>query len=282
MPSLPDLQNFKKGISSITQWTGTEYKNMQKVFLGIISDAILDEPVRATCAVLDFIHLELYCSHSTVTLACMQDALDIFHMHKNVSLMKGCMITLQFKRYMPWSTMCPLFFFLGTADAYNTKLPESLHIDFAKLAYCASNSHNFIIHGTKQITQQEQLDAFDTYLSWCIKWAAHHVQEDDFNMEGLVEEEVQDKQDVVTQYHISKRSHFPHMSLSSLASQPCCGLFANFRSLHQTLHSSHKGQVDIPLMFWCIQMSYLQTVLPPTDWRDWAQRCDPSHPICLS
>ena len=41
-------------------------------------------------------------------------------------------------------------------------------------------------------------------------------------MEGLVEEEVQDKQDVldvVTWYHIAKRSPCPHMSLNSLASQ---------------------------------------------------------------
>ena len=108
---------------------------------------------------------------------------------------------------------------LGTADAYCTKLLERLHIDLAKIGYHASNCCDFIIQMTKWITQQEQLQAFAAYLSWHIKWTAHHAQEDNVDIEGLVEEEVQDKQDVVTQYHIAKRSPFPHMSLSSLASQ---------------------------------------------------------------
>jgi len=73
------------------QWTGNEYKNIEKVFLGIISSAIPDEPVRATHAVLDFIYLGQYLSHSTVTLAHMQDALNRYHM---VSLMKVCTINL--------------------------------------------------------------------------------------------------------------------------------------------------------------------------------------------
>ena len=32
-----DLRHFKKGISLISQWTGTEYKNMEKVFLGVLA-----------------------------------------------------------------------------------------------------------------------------------------------------------------------------------------------------------------------------------------------------
>ena len=31
----PSLRHFKKGISLTTQWTGTEHKNMEKVFLGV-------------------------------------------------------------------------------------------------------------------------------------------------------------------------------------------------------------------------------------------------------
>ena len=222
---------------------------MGKVFLGIISGAIPDEPVRATCAFLDFINLAQYLSHSTVTLAHMQDALDRFHMHKHGFIDKGVHNHFAIQKIHAMEHYVSSIFSLGTADAYHTKLPERLHIDFAKIGYSASNCHDFIIQMTKWMTQQEQLHASATYLSWHIKWTAHHAQEDNVDIEGLVEEEVQDKQDVVTQYHISKRSHFPHMSLSSLASQPCCGLFANFRSLHQTIHSSHKGQVDIPLIF---------------------------------
>ncbi|OBZ74731.1 hypothetical protein A0H81_05568 [Grifola frondosa] len=39
MPTHPTLRHFKKGISLVTQWTGTEYKNMEKVFLGVLTGA---------------------------------------------------------------------------------------------------------------------------------------------------------------------------------------------------------------------------------------------------
>ncbi|KAG6804943.1 hypothetical protein H0H92_001566, partial [Tricholoma furcatifolium] len=35
----PTLRHFKKGISLTTQWTGTEFKNMEKVFLGVLANA---------------------------------------------------------------------------------------------------------------------------------------------------------------------------------------------------------------------------------------------------
>lgn len=34
-----DLRHFKNGISLTTQWTGTEHKNMEKVFLGVLAGA---------------------------------------------------------------------------------------------------------------------------------------------------------------------------------------------------------------------------------------------------
>jgi hypothetical protein len=39
----PGLQHFKNGISSVTQWTGTEHKEMEKVFIGIMSGAVNSE-----------------------------------------------------------------------------------------------------------------------------------------------------------------------------------------------------------------------------------------------
>lgn len=39
MPAHPELRHFKKGVSLVSQWTGTEYKNMEKVFLGAIAGA---------------------------------------------------------------------------------------------------------------------------------------------------------------------------------------------------------------------------------------------------
>ena len=36
----PSLRHFKKGISLTTQWTGTEHKNMEKVFLSVLAGAM--------------------------------------------------------------------------------------------------------------------------------------------------------------------------------------------------------------------------------------------------
>ena len=37
MSKHPTLHYFKKGISLVTQWTGNEYNNMEKIFLGVIA-----------------------------------------------------------------------------------------------------------------------------------------------------------------------------------------------------------------------------------------------------
>ncbi|KAF7311896.1 hypothetical protein MIND_00200800 [Mycena indigotica] len=37
MVNHPSLRHFRQGISLVSQWTGNEYKNMEKVFLGVLS-----------------------------------------------------------------------------------------------------------------------------------------------------------------------------------------------------------------------------------------------------
>ena len=40
IPHYPGLWHFKKGISTVTQWTGKEHKEMERVFLGVITGAV--------------------------------------------------------------------------------------------------------------------------------------------------------------------------------------------------------------------------------------------------
>ncbi|KAF8574212.1 hypothetical protein K439DRAFT_1649838 [Ramaria rubella] len=136
MPPHPSLRHVKKGISTILQWLGTEYKNMEKAFVGLISGAVPSETVRAAHALLDFIYLAQYPSHSTNTLQWLQDALNHFHEHKDhfhipkLHSMEHYVESIQSR---------------GMADGFNTELPEQLHIDFAKLGYRASSRHDYII-----------------------------------------------------------------------------------------------------------------------------------------
>lgn len=56
MPQGNNLQHFKKGISLISQWTGTKYKNMEKVFLGVLAGPSEPGLICVVCATLDFIY----------------------------------------------------------------------------------------------------------------------------------------------------------------------------------------------------------------------------------
>lgn len=69
MPRHPDLHHFKKGISLVMQWTGMEYKNMEKVFLGALAGTAKHDVIVCIRAVLDFIYysrLELPCPQTCV------------------------------------------------------------------------------------------------------------------------------------------------------------------------------------------------------------------------
>ncbi|KAJ7583439.1 hypothetical protein C8J56DRAFT_1096646 [Mycena floridula] len=69
MSGYPGLRHFKKGISSVSQWTGTEHKEMERVFVGIMAGAVSDRVLTVVKAVIDFIyfaqfHFEVAC-HET-------------------------------------------------------------------------------------------------------------------------------------------------------------------------------------------------------------------------
>jgi hypothetical protein len=50
----PGLRHFKNGISSVSQWTGAEHKEMEKVFVGILASADIDQRViKAVHSIVD-------------------------------------------------------------------------------------------------------------------------------------------------------------------------------------------------------------------------------------
>ena len=68
MTSHPHLCHFKKGISSVTQWTGKEHKETQKVLLGILAGVASPQLLAAAWGLLDFIYYAQYQSHTSDTL----------------------------------------------------------------------------------------------------------------------------------------------------------------------------------------------------------------------
>ncbi|KAJ7508227.1 hypothetical protein B0H11DRAFT_1704649, partial [Mycena galericulata] len=90
IPDHHGLHHFKNGISTVSQWTGTEHKEMEKVFLGLVAAGAHPELIKAVRAIMDFACLASLQSHTSTTLLALRTALDDFHAHKQIFIdLKG-------------------------------------------------------------------------------------------------------------------------------------------------------------------------------------------------
>ena len=171
MSRLTGLQHFKNGISSVSQWTGSEHKEMEIVFLGLIVDGSADEHVTvAVHVVIDFIYLASLQSHTTQTLALLTSTLDTFHANKQVFIKLEACTQDHFgvPKVHSMEHYVEMIVLYGSADGYNTESPERLHINYAKDTYAATNKKDYVKQMTTWLSQQEAIDWFSSYLNWCI------------------------------------------------------------------------------------------------------------------
>ena len=70
---------FKKGILLISQWTRTEYKNMEKEFLGVLFGSAEPGLIHIVQATFDFIYYAHFKSHTLDSLQKMDEAWVTFH-----------------------------------------------------------------------------------------------------------------------------------------------------------------------------------------------------------
>ncbi|KAI0337580.1 hypothetical protein BDW22DRAFT_1465461 [Trametopsis cervina] len=187
MPAHPDLRHFRKGISLVSQWTGTEYKNMEKVFVGVIAGATVDpEVIKAVRAVLDFIYYAHFETHTTESLSQLETAWLNFHTHKQVFVRLHVRHNFNgIPKLHSMSHYIHSIRLLGAADGYSTEGPERLHIDFAKLAYRASNRKQYIQQMTTWLERQDSVQRFSNYLTWL----GHGRIPPDEELEGTSKEE---------------------------------------------------------------------------------------------
>ncbi|KAJ7158446.1 hypothetical protein C8R46DRAFT_1164909 [Mycena filopes] len=171
MPSHPAVRHFKNGLSMVSQWTGSEHKEMEKVFACLIAGHDTDAAVIQTAtAVIDFIHLASLESHTARSLAALETALDTFHENKQIFLDLGVRAKQKHFNIPKIHSMehyVAMIWLFGSADGYNTEASERLHIDYAKAGYRASNKKDYIAQMTLWLQRQEAVDRFTAYLAWC-------------------------------------------------------------------------------------------------------------------
>ncbi|KAF7328115.1 hypothetical protein MVEN_02568400 [Mycena venus] len=137
MNAFAGLRHFKKGISTVSQWTGAEHKEMQRVFVGVLAGAVSARVLSVVKALIDFIYYAQLQSHTVRTLNALQTALDTFHAHKQVFVELNIREHFNIPKFHSIQHYVDSIRRLGSADGYNTESPERLHIDFAKKAYRA-------------------------------------------------------------------------------------------------------------------------------------------------
>jgi len=140
----PELRHFKKGISLTTQWTGTEHKNMEKVFLCVLAGAMDPQVILAVRGVLDFIYYAHFETHTDESLAQLDAAWLLFHENKVIFEDLDIRKHFNISKLHSMKHYFDAIRFLGTADGYNTEGSERLHIDLAKVGYRASNKKEYI------------------------------------------------------------------------------------------------------------------------------------------
>jgi len=136
---------FPKGIATLLHVSGHEHKKMCSILLGLIVDLPvpggLDSSriVKAMCALMDFLFLAQYESHTGDTISRMQEHLTQFHDNKMVFLDLGAQKQFNLPKLHSLTHYVSSIKLFGTTDNYNTEQSEHLHIDLAKDAYCVTN-----------------------------------------------------------------------------------------------------------------------------------------------
>lgn len=163
--SYPGLRHFRRGISGVTQWTGTEHKEMQKIFVSLMTGAVTDEVLTVIKALVDYIYYAQLQCHTGETLSSLDRCLEIFHAHKQI------LVDLEIRQHFNIPKLHNIRHYvnsiqaLGAADGYNTEFPERLHIDYAKEAYNATNKRDYTEQMALWLQRQEAIILLQGYLA---------------------------------------------------------------------------------------------------------------------
>lgn len=166
LPEAHGLRHFHRGISVITQWTGGEAKEVEKVLLGLLAGQTSSRVQKAARGLLDFFYYAQLEVHSDHTLARMDAALAVFHEHKDEFIALGIREHFNIPKLHSLVHYVEAIRRIGCLDGVNTETSERLHIDFAKNAYRASSRREYFAQMTTWLQRQEAVVRKDAFLDW--------------------------------------------------------------------------------------------------------------------
>ncbi|KAJ7112281.1 hypothetical protein C8R44DRAFT_833175 [Mycena epipterygia] len=105
-------------------------------------------------------------THDDGTLACMTDALKIWHENRDYFITAGVRNDFNIPKFHSLIHYVDSIRFFGTTDNYNTEMFERPHIDFAKNGWRASNRRDEFPQMIAWLGRQEKIASFSTYQAW--------------------------------------------------------------------------------------------------------------------
>ena len=164
LPPNHHITLFPGGITHLSRVSGAEHKNMCRILIGLVINLPLPNRqgsarvIKAVRALLDFLYLAQFPSHTSETLGLLDDSLAQFHQNKSVFVDLGVREHFNIPKFhslIHYTSSISLF---GTIDNYNTEQSERLHIDFAKNAYRATNRKDEYPQMTTWLERREKLE----------------------------------------------------------------------------------------------------------------------------
>ena len=223
MSNYPGLRHFRNGISFVSQWTGHEHKEMQRVFAGLLVGAVQPAVLKTLTAAIDFIYYARFEVHTSKSLDAMENSLKVIHENKDIFIRAGVREDFNIPKFHSMVHYVEAIKSRGTADGFNTESPERLHIDYAKEGYRASNKKDYVKQMTVWLGRQEAIARFGAYLDY-LSQEEHGIcpsssdDDNDMEIDDHDDHGSQDEDDALaTSIHfLSVKPGFPHCDLNTI------------------------------------------------------------------
>ncbi|KAJ7884295.1 hypothetical protein B0H14DRAFT_2564360 [Mycena olivaceomarginata] len=121
------VRHFKNGISTVSQWTGSEHKEMEKICPRLISAGAHPEMVKAVRGLIDFAYFASLQSDTSETLLGLRNTFDTFHAHKQIFIELGASISPKFTPSTTGTRHCKC----PTRPAYDRYIKEEITTAFS-------------------------------------------------------------------------------------------------------------------------------------------------------
>jgi len=175
MPRMVGLRAYPSGLSKVKQWTGRDAREVQRYILGLIQGAPKIKPkvIKAICALLDFIYIAQYHSHSNDTLKYLKTALQDFHKNKHIFWDLGActgersgLENFKIPKLCGFHDYEPSIWQFGTIMQFSTDITEFLHKQSTKEPYHSTNKQDFMAQICIILDCHEKWAQFHQYLAW--------------------------------------------------------------------------------------------------------------------